>query len=185
MRECGVSKRYQGAQIEDVPENTRGLFEDFRNGQSYFIFGPVGTGKTHLAAALINQVLRKRPFKKFSDGYIGHSPWPRFVSTPDLLLEIREVFGGRSDKTESEIIKRWAEMPILFLDDIGVEKATEWSLQTLYSIVDRRYREMRQTVITSNLNLEELAGHVGDRIASRIAEMCRVIHLKGRDRRLG
>jgi DNA replication protein DnaC len=70
------------------------------------------------------------------------------------------------------------------MDDLGVEKTSEWSMQTLYTITDWRYRELRQTLVTSNLTLDEIAGKVGDRIASRIAGMCKVVELKGKDRRI-
>jgi integrase len=56
----------------------------------------------------------------------------------------------------------------LYLDDLGTEKPTDWALQTLYLIIDRRYPEMMQTIISSNLNLDELSSRLGDRIASRI-----------------
>ena len=70
------------------------------------------------------------------------------------------------------------------LDDLGVDKTSEGSLQTLYTIIDRKYREEKQTLITSNLTLDEIAEEVGDRIASRIAGMCKVVEIKGKDRRL-
>ena len=73
----------------------------------------------------------------------------------------------------------------LILDDMGAEKTSEWSIQTLYSIIDRRYRDEKQTLITSNLTLDEIAEKVGDRIASRIAGMCKVVEIKGKDRRIG
>lgn len=166
----------------------KGLFKNFSKRQSYFIHGDVGTGKTHLAVALIRGYFEQRPVKEVheADGRkIRYRPAvPRIVSVPDLLMEIRQVFSGQSQKTEGGIIRDYGEYRLLFLDDIGVEKATEWALQTLYTIIDRRYRDMRQTVITSNLNLNDLAAKVGDRIVSRIAGMCEVVHLKGKDRRL-
>ena len=71
------------------------------------------------------------------------------------------------------------------MDDMGAEKTTDWSMSTLYVLIDKRYSEMMPTIITSNLTVAEVADKVGDRIASRIAGMCKVIELKGKDRRLG
>ena len=74
--------------------------------------------------------------------------------------------------------------PLLILDDLGVEKTTEWALQALYVVVNRRYLDGRQTIITSNLTLDEVREKLGDRIASRIVGMCHPVRLTGRDRRL-
>jgi len=110
--------------------------------------------------------------------------YPKMISVPDLLLEIRECFSGRTGDSESSLIEKYTGRKCLILDDLGPEKSSEWSIQTLYSIIDRRYRDVRQTLITSNLTLDEIAEKVGDRIASRIAGMCEVVEIKGKDRRL-
>jgi DNA replication protein DnaC len=110
--------------------------------------------------------------------------YPRMISVPDLLLEIRECFSGRTGDSESSLIEKYTGRKCLILDDLGPEKSSEWSIQTLYSIIDRRYRDVRQTLVTSNLTLDEIAEKVGDRIASRIAGMCEVVEIKGKDRRL-
>jgi DNA replication protein DnaC len=106
------------------------------------------------------------------------------ISVPDLLLEIRECFNGRTGEGKWGLIEKYAGSRCLIMDDLGVEKTSKWSMQTLYSIIDRRYRDERQTLVTSNLTLNEIAEKVGDRIASRIAGMCKVVEIKGRDRRL-
>jgi DNA replication protein DnaC len=75
-------------------------------------------------------------------------------------------------------------MRCLILDDLGTEKVSDWVLQSMYQIINARYVQMRQTVITSNHSLEELRSRIGDRIPSRIAEMCEVFELRGKDRRV-
>ena len=72
----------------------------------------------------------------------------------------------------------------LALDDIGSEKATDWALQMLYLLIDRRYSQMLKTIITSNLTLDQIADRLDDRISSRIAGMCKIVSIKGKDRRL-
>ena len=57
-------------------------------------------------------------------------------------------------------------------------------VETLHRIVDKRYREVLPTIVTSNSSLDELADRVGDRIPSRLAETCDIIKLEGGDRRL-
>ena len=74
----------------------------------------------------------------------------------------------------------------LLIDDFGVEKMTDFAFQTIYEIIDRRY-EMGKggLIITSNLDPDGLAHKFGcDRISSRIAEMCKVVKLEGKDRRI-
>jgi DNA replication protein DnaC len=130
-----------------------------------------------MAAAMIREIMiDKTP----EHGYAGI----RWISAVDLLLQIRGTFRPGSENTEESIIEEYSDCRLLVLDDLGAEKTSEWSLQTLYTIIDRRYREERQTIITSNLSLDELASQVDDRIASRLSELCRVVRLAGEDRRV-
>jgi DNA replication protein DnaC len=99
-------------------------------------------------------------------------------------MELRDSFREKAERSEREIIEHYSNVQLLVLDDLGAEKTSDFALQSLYIIIDKRYSEMRHTIITSNLSVDEIAGKVGDRIASRIAGMCRVIELKGRDRRI-
>jgi DNA replication protein DnaC len=128
--------------------------------------------KTYLAVTLLKQ----------AKAYEGD----RFVTVASLLMELRNSFrkGAVNSDNEVDIIERHANANIIVLDDLGVERSSEFAIQSLYIIIDKRYSEMRPTIITSNLSLEEIDVKLGDRIASRIAGMCRVIELKGRDRRL-
>jgi DNA replication protein DnaC len=93
-----------------------------------------------------------------------------FITVPDLLLKIRASFNGEGT-TEDAIIREYAEIPLLMLDDMGAEKSTEFSITTLYIILDRRIRDCRRTIITTNLSKEEIEKTFGARIASRLAGM--------------
>ncbi len=108
----------------------------------------------------------------------------RFLSVPELMLRLRESFRDGAGSSEGAVIDACAGCDLLVLDDLGVEKPSEFAVQSLYLVVDRRYSEMRRTVITSNFSIGEIAERVGDRIASRIAGMCKVIELQGEDRRV-
>lgn len=166
LQSVGIPKRYLTATVKR-PESLT---------DSLYLTGPRGTGKTHMAAAMIREImLSKSPQRNTSI---------EWASAVDLLLKIRGSFQGGSDVSEEEIIDTYSICNLLVLDDLGAEKTTEWSLQTLYTIIDRRYREERQTIITSNLSLDELADKLDDRIASRLSELCRVVVLTGPDRRI-
>lgn len=199
-----VPTRFEKANRAQIDEKIWKLTAPFFSDEGLYIYGKPGTGKTHLCAAMIREFYSRFPKQRqwLGDDH-RHAeyvppPDPRLITVPDLFMKIKASFGKKEaeadhwdshisekEMNESQLIQKFSTLDVLFLDDIGTEKTTDWAQQTLYSIIDYRYREMLQTVITSNLSLNELSDKTGDRITSRIAEMCRVIELKGKDRRLG
>jgi len=169
MAKTGVSKRYLGCSLD----NYKGKVQERRPA---FITGPPGIGKTHLAVAYLREDL------------LAHGEEHcRFLRTVDLLKSIRDSFDDRSGDSEKRLLDYYgARVPFLVLDDLGAEKVSDFVLQTLYDLLDRRYGECLDTLITSNLTLEGLAVHYlghGDRLASRIAGMGPTLILRGKDRR--
>ena len=71
-----------------------------------------------------------------------------------------------------DLARRPRHVDLLHLDDLGAERATDWVLEQLYSIVNARYEEERSLVITTNLDPEQLAEQIGPRTVSRISEIC-------------
>jgi len=189
-----IPQRFKDTRLSDFPDQVQRACEDFllQKKEGLFIYGNAGTGKTHLTTALIIEMFL-RSESKITYGCDGMKILkPRqgyFISVPELFLEIRESFNADSDKTESLIIDKYSSdiasgKAFIVLDDLGAEKSSEWVQQTLYTIIDRRYRDMQRTVITSNLSLNDIANKISDRIASRIGGMCKIINLKGKDRRI-
>ena len=72
----------------------------------------------------------------------------------------------------------------MIIDDIGAEKLTEFVRQTFYYIINEREQWLKKTIITSNYSLDELDEYIDGRISSRIAGMCEIVELGGKDRRV-
>ncbi len=168
-----IPERYKHVKYEDVPEDIRTKFEKMtETRKGFYIHGAVGSGKTHIAFALHTAC-----FKKLN----RHS---RFFSTTRLLYEMRKDFdrdGYDKKRLDEELLNYRG---LLILDDIGAEKPTEWVEQTFYLIINERYIDKLPTIFTSNLPIGELAQRIGDRTASRIVEMCDVVDLGDKDRRV-
>lgn len=136
-------------------------------GMGLLFHGPCGIGKTHLAAAIANRLMGKMELL--------------YISCPDLLLELREAFQGKRVENKLNIAK---SIPLLFLDDIGAEKPSEWVQETLFVLLNYRYEHQLPTILTTNFSLKELSIRLGDRIVSRISQMCRCIKFEGIDWRV-
>lgn len=187
-----IPKRYENAGYEDVPEKIRIALEDgIKRGRGLYIYGAVGSGKTHIAYAIYKKACEEKIIEVEEEGvkrqYITH-PFKRgvrFFNTTELLHEIRADF-SRDQRTkiepENEILQN--KSSIIIFDDIGAEKATDWVAETLYLMVNKQYENVTPVIFTSNLKIDELAEKIGDRTVSRIVEMCEIINLEGGDRRI-
>ena len=135
-----------------------------------FLSGDCGTGKTHLAVALLLTVWERRN--------VGYTPI--FLPSVEFFLELKKSFAREG---EMSVLDKYSDS-ILVIDDVGAEKISDWSRQVFYTLIDRRYRNKKQTIITSNLSLDEFAGKFDDRIVSRLCENGRAITLTGKDQRI-
>ena len=141
-----------------------------RNGESLFFVGPVGTGKSHLARAILSTMIRRH-------GISGLA-----ASVPNLMDDLRP---GADDVKSNEQIQLLKTVPLLVLDDLGAQKTTDWVTERLFVIINARYDELLPTVITSNIYLEELRKIPGwDRIVDRIVEMATAVRMEGKSYRM-
>lgn len=137
-------------------------------GPSLLLLGPVGVGKTFqcygaIRALAVSGVRCSWELVAAADFYASQRPRPR--------VDAEDEFD------------RLARVSLLVLDDLGAAKATEWTEEITYRLVNRRYQDCKPTIVTSNVTPKTLADALGERVASRLREMGRVVALKGSDRR--
>jgi DNA replication protein DnaC len=137
------------------------------DGEGLAITGPVGTGKTHLAAAIVN-ALHDR----------GEDVL--FAYVPDLMADFRSaISSGGVDRAMDRVTRAG----VLVLDDLGAERATEYVQEILPRIINRRYEDLKPVIVTTNLTPRELADQISQRAVSRLTEMCRWLSVDGQDYR--
>jgi DNA replication protein DnaC len=127
--------------------------------------GAVGTGKTHLLAAIVNRLLT--------------SAWhPVYAVMPDLLRHLREGFDSGDHAQRWRDVK---EAEVLLLDDYGAEQQTDWGNETLFVLLDYRWAMALPTVVATNLKPADMP----PRIASRLHDLARsrVVRMRGGDYR--
>lgn len=192
MRDRVFPRRFETKTIDTF--NAGGNVQDvtiarqtIENGGSLFISGECGRGKTHLAIALARIRFLQTIYGDY-DQYakrlkIHEDRFPCFLPAVEFFLELKQSFDSRDGESESSVIKKYSDKNLLIVDDLGSEKVSDWSRQVFYTLLDRRYRDMKQTIITSNLSLSDLAQQIDVRISSRILEMGVAIQLKGTDMR--
>jgi DNA replication protein DnaC len=140
------------------------------NIENLFIHGRVGSGKTLLSVHLILEQERQL--------YLNYeNKTCEFESVPELFEEIKKSY-DKIGKSEHEILDHYSELDLLVLDDLGLEKPTDWVLSILYLIINRRYESLKPTVITSNVGLKDIAEKLGDdRVTHRIEREYKIIKL--------
>lgn len=122
------------------------------------ILGPTDVGKTMLACAVGNTVMAE---------FMGSVT---FGTVSDYCRQVRSSYGANrtGGKTEMQILQVLRSADLAILDDVGVATNATHNLEVLFDIVDGRWRDGRPTIVTSNLNLEQLQSHLGDRFMKRL-----------------
>lgn len=176
LRSIGVGRRYVTCSFdsyEGKPQIVAACRSCAAHPFDLVLTGDTGTGKTHLAVGVLRELV--------TNGHIHDADDARFVPVPELLADIRACYrpGGPDER---DIMDRYSRLKYLVLDDLGAEKTSEWSISTLYLIIDRRYRDMRPTIVTTNLSVKEIPVVLGQRISSRLTGG-KIIEIKAGDYR--
>jgi DNA replication protein DnaC len=190
LGDANIPKRYQHCTIanftiynetlERAAAKARAIAEAFPVvSKGLFLEGQPGVGKTHLAVAVLRQIIQNTGARGL------------FYDTRELLKLIRSTYDASIRTTESEVLRPVMTADVLVLDDIGAEKTSEWVEETMNLIVNTRYNERRLTFFTSNYpdipesegEINSLVARVGYRMRSRLHEMCEFLELDGADYR--
>ena len=172
--------------VEEYPIDKTGLL----------IIGTIGVGKTHLAVGMIKELIA------------GKGIACLFYDYRELLKQIQNSYNDSVKTTELDVLRPVFETEVLVLDELGAVRPTEWVWDTVSLILNTRYNDNRTTIITTNYpNLsgrdrlggnvssrsseaakyaaerETLGDRIGDRMRSRLLEMCRIVTMEGQDYR--
>lgn len=181
FRGARIGRRYQACSLENFkqelnPEAYRAVLKyvksikkNIESGLGLVLCGPVGTGKTHLAVAVLKEAIHA--------GYSG-----LFQTIPELMYRWNATYS--TEATEEELFQTLRDVRVLVLDDVGKGKWTEKVAERLYAIINARYNELNPTIITSNLTGNNLRKYVGDAIADRLHESCLFVEFKGESYRV-
>ncbi len=157
------------------------------DGDGLLITGRVGVGKTHLAVGILQALI--------AEGVKG-----LFVHGGDLLKQVQNTYNRSVDVTEREILKPIFDAQVLVLDELGAARKTDWVAEMIEHILNTRYNDCKATIITTNFQnappasdelqravlaarTETLGDRIGERMRSRLQEMCVLIEMDGQDYR--
>jgi len=180
------AKEYAKKFVEEYPLVDVGLL----------LIGPCGVGKTHLAVSILRSLI------------INKGIACRFCDFRELLKEIQNSYNPVSQTSEMAILDPVLNVDVLVLDDLGAIKPSLWVQDTVAHILNSRYNDKRNTILTTNfldteprgtepvedmrrskrerasLNYpveESLTDRIGVRMRSRLYEMCKIIEIEGQD----
>ena len=129
--------------------------------KSLVLIGSAGTGKTHLACAIIREAGGK------------------YRTAPDIVEEMRRAKSFTANDTEADIIKYYGHVPLLVIDEIGRGIASTDEKYMLYQILNARYNTRKPTVLISNLGKSDFLQYIGVAAADRLVESAEILEMNG------
>lgn len=166
--EAGVSPRYSMVTFSDYRVDTQdhalALHEAMEFTQriksggngNLILSGRVGTGKTMLASAMVNELM---PQKRC-----------RLATLSGLVRELKDSWGKGASMSESMLLKHLSELDLLIIDEVGQQRGTETEILFVFDIIDGRYKNMLPTVLISNLDKTGIREAIGDRAFDRLRQ---------------
>lgn len=167
------------AVLENLAEKIELSGNQLKNGKlpNILLIGGTGSGKTMLATALVKAVYRKAvliDMKNDVDAYRANNHCAKLIKSRDIT-EMAKATWGNYNESEHELIKYFSKFPLLVIDDLGDSdtasgaEANAKDRGRIADIFDKRYQKL-PTVITTNLDKDGVASHLGDRAWDRLQE---------------
>lgn len=150
----------------DAQKHAQAIARDFaeqfddnhKHGRGLIFSGLPGTGKSHLAAAILQSMLKRDVC---------------YVTCLDMIREVRGAWRKDSDRSELEVLGTLGGLDLLVIDEVGVQYGTEGEQTIIFDILDRRYRDVLPTVILTNQDKAGFKTFIGERTFDRLTETCR------------
>lgn len=134
--------------------------ENFEVGRCVILLGKVGTGKTHLAAAMLQQAIR----------YFGAQGMTGLYTTAGGIIRAVKATFGAQGKNEAEVYADMIAPHLLVIDEVGLQTGTPFEQQTLFEVINGRYEQAKPTIVVSNLAVPQLRECLGDRAVDRLRD---------------
>ena len=172
ISDCGTPERYKNVTLDSINphqdqlealEKVRG-FSQLKGDKNLIICGLYGTGKTMIACGLIHT--------------LGTG---KYVRAADMARHIRDGF--KTQEPEASIIKSYTSPKVLVIDELGLQADTDHEFRILSEIIDRRYGDMKPTVLISNLTPDKIANQLGTGAWDRISSNVEIITLVTKSKR--
>lgn len=179
LLDAGIPERFTGCTLDnwiaEAPAQVQALAacsgfveafgENFAVGRSAMLLGTVGTGKTHLGAAMLQAVIREHAH----DGLRG-----LYATAGSIIRDVKATFGNRG-RTESDVYADLIRPDLLVIDEVGVQHGTDFERQVLFEVINGRYEKVKPTIVVSNLGVTELRQCLGDRAVDRLRDKSGIV----------
>lgn len=170
LASAGIPKRFLGSSFENFKPckesdlNFRSIkkynatFENIKKkGTSLILCGLPGTGKTHLACALVMALIDAGYHAKYSTSY-------------KLFAHIKSTYNKASTEHETQVIQKYIDCDLLVLDEVGVQFGSDAERVLFYQVINGRYEDVLPTILISNENKEGVKNFIGDRCFDRMLD---------------
>lgn len=169
-----ISSKEQKEMIDYLKNCIANGFKD-----NIVITGSVGTGKTHIAYAIINALEEIKDY-----GVRIYTQKKANITTIKAMIDnIRTLWKKGADETDMKIVDDYSKVPLLIIDEVGVQYGSESERIELFDIINNRYSNELPTMIISNLDKEQMAKVLGQRIIDRLFSGAKVFELVGKSKR--
>lgn len=149
----------QHAALKIAREFAESFAAHAERGDSLVLSGLPGTGKSHLATAILQAIMPT---------YCG-----LYTTASNVIRTVRGTWRKDSESSETRVLNAYADTALLVLDEIGVQYGTDGEQTILFDVLDRRYREQRPTILLTNQDRAGFKTFVGERVYDRLTETAR------------